>query len=254
MEELDFMDQPDEESIIYALKTLFVLGALDSKKALTPIGRSMASFPLESHFARIIIASKEFGCTLEVLDIVSVLAASSKLFIDSTNQRDASAETRRKFRHPSGDHITILNVVRAYAEIAAEENQGGRREWCRNQFVNERTLREAEEIRTQLRTTCERVEIDWQASRPDNEEPLLRSLAYGLVQHSAFLQPDGTYKQTMGHSIIKIHPGSTLCDKKVPAIIYEELVYTNQIYARGVSSVPKNFIAEILTVSYKGTS
>jgi len=208
----------------------------------------MASFPLECHLARIILASQEFGCTLEVLDIVSILAASSKLFLASTDQREASAEARRKFSHPSGDHMTILNALRAYQEIATVETKGGRREWCRQQFVNERALREAEDIRKQLRATCERMNIDWRASRPDNEEALLRSLVCGLVQQSAFLQPDGTYKQTMGHSIIKIHPGSTLCDKKVPAIVYEELVYTSHIYARSVSSVPKNFI----TVNYRG--
>lgn len=161
----------------------------------------MASFPLESHLARIILASKEHGCTLEIVDIVSILAASSKLFVDSTDQRDTSAEARRKFRHPSGDHMTILNALRAYEEVAAAENKGGRREWCQQQFVNERTLREAANIRDQLRMTCERMDIDWRASRSDNEEPLLRSLVQGLVQHSAFLQPDGTYKQTMGQSV-----------------------------------------------------
>lgn len=254
METLDLMDKPVEDSIISSLKTLFLLGALDTKKALTPIGRSMAYFPLEPHLARIILASKDFGCTFEVLDIVSILAASSKLFVDSTEQREASSEARRKFRHPSGDHMTILNALRAYEEIAAVENKGARREWCRQQFVNERTLKEAGDIRTQLRMTCERMDIDWRTSRPDSEESLLRSLVYGLVQHSAFLQPDGSYKQTMGQSIIKIHPSSTLCDKKVPAIVYEELVYTSQIYARSVSSVPKSLIAEILTVSYKAGS
>lgn len=191
--------------VISALKTLFVLGAVDMKKALTPIGRSMATFPLESHLARIILASKEFGCTLEVLDIVSILAASSKLFVDSTDQREASVEARRKFRHPSGDHMTTLNAARAYEEIAAVETKGGRKEWCRQQFVNERTLREAREIRTQLRTTCERMNIDWRASRPDSEEPLLRSLVHGLVQHSAFLQPDGTYRQAIGQSVRSAH-------------------------------------------------
>jgi ATP-dependent RNA helicase DHX33 len=161
----------------------------------------MAHFPLESHLARIILASKEFGCTLQALDIVSILAASSKLFVDSTEQREASAEARRKFRHPSGDHMTILNALRAYEDIAAVENKGGRREWCRQQFVNERTLKEAGDIRAQLRMTCERMNIDWRTSMPDNDEPLLRSLVYGLVQHSAFLQPNGSYKQTMGQSV-----------------------------------------------------
>src|SRR6267154_4968583 len=32
------------------------------------------------------------------------------------------------------------------------------------------------------------------------------------------------YRRLNVYKIIKIHPGSTLCDKKVPAIIYDELV------------------------------
>jgi ATP-dependent RNA helicase DHX33 len=32
-----------------------------------------------------------------------------------------------------------------------------------------------------------------------------------------------------------------MVNEKVPVIIYDELVYTNQIYARGVSAIPKSF-------------
>lgn len=35
-----------------------------------------------------------------------------------------------------------------------------------------------------------------------------------------------------------------MCNEKVPAIIYDELVYTNQIYARGVTAIPKIFFAK----------
>jgi len=229
--------------VISALKTLWLLGALDNSKSLTALGRQMASFPVEPYFARIILASKTYGCTSEVIDIVSILSSSSTLFLDISDQRDAIAEARGKFRHASGDHMTMLNALRAYQEIAATEKKGIRKEWCRQHFVNERTFVEAMKIRDQLRQTCQRVDIDWHASMADNEEPALRCFVTGLVQQSAFLQPDGTYKQTLGHSVsliftshsaitdklnvskvIKIHPGSTLCDKKVPAIIYDELV------------------------------
>ncbi|KAG5641909.1 hypothetical protein DXG03_003976 [Asterophora parasitica] len=225
LEELDLMDMPDVESIASSLKSLWLLDAINASKELTPLGRQMAFFPLEPAHARSVIASKEHGCTLEVLDIISVLSASSKLFVDITEQRDAAAEARRMFRHASGDHLTILNAVRAYEEIAS--GNGGkatRREWCRKHFLNERTLLEAAEIRNQLRHTCVRLNIDWKVSCRDKEELVVRSLAYGLAQNSAFLQPDGSYKQTMGQSVVKIHPGSVLCDKKVPAIIYDELV------------------------------
>ncbi len=32
-----------------------------------------------------------------------------------------------------------------------------------------------------------------------------------------------------------------MCNEKVPAIVYDELIYTNQIYARGVSAIQKKF-------------
>ncbi|KAH9480187.1 putative ATP-dependent RNA helicase prh1 [Psilocybe cubensis] len=241
LEELDLMDKPDLETISSALKTLWLLGAIDNNQKLTAAGRQMALFPLEPQYACAVVASKEYGCTSEVLDIVSILSASSKLFVDISDQRDAVTETRRKFKHSSGDHLTVLNAVRAYREIAAAENKHARREWCRKHFLNERTFLEARDIREQLVVTCTKIGIDVNASAKDNDEPVIRSLGHGLAGNSALLQPDGTYKQTMGQTIVKVHPGSTLADKKVPAIIYDDLMYTNQIYARGVSAIPKSF-------------
>lgn len=162
----------------------------------------MASFPLEPQYACAIVASKEYSCTSEVLDIVSILSASSKLFLDISEQREASADARRKFRHPSGDHMTILNAFRAYYEIAASENKHGRRAWCRKHFLNERTFIEARDIREQLVATCKRVGIDAMAKVKDKEDPIIRSIGHGLAGNAAFLQPDGGYKQAIGHTVI----------------------------------------------------
>ncbi|KIJ69827.1 hypothetical protein HYDPIDRAFT_104459 [Hydnomerulius pinastri MD-312] len=253
LEAVEFMDPPDVNSVISALKTLWLLGALDNSKALTSLGREMASFPTEPYLARIILASKLHNCTSEIIDIVSLLSSSSKLFLDISDQRDVISDARRKFIHPSGDHLTMLNALRAYQEIASSESKGARKEWCRQHFVNERTFTESLKIRDQLRVTCQRVGLDWRASRKDSEEPVLRCFTAGLVQQSALLQPDGSYKQLMGQAVVKIHPGSTLCDKKVPAIIFDELVYTSQIYARGVSSVPRSFFSGVTPTMANGS-
>ncbi|KAI9574330.1 P-loop containing nucleoside triphosphate hydrolase protein [Boletus coccyginus] len=245
LEDLEFMDAPDVHSAFSALKTLWLLGALDNSKTLTSLGRQMASFPIDPYLARIILASKMHCCTSEVIDIVSLISSSSNLFLDISDQRDAIADARRKFRHPSGDHLTKLNALRSYQEIAASESKSERREWCRKHYLNERTFTEALKIRDQLRVACERVALDWRTSRSDLEEPVLRCFTAGLMQQSALLQPDGSYKQLMGQFVVKVHPGSTLCDKKVPAIIFDELVYTSHIYARGVSSVPRGFLSGI---------
>ena len=252
LEDMEFMESPDQAGVEQALITLYLLGALDQKKQLTPLGRQMAFFPLEPTLSRALIASIEFGCVNEVLTIVSVLSSSSKLFVDATDTRDAAREAHAKFRHISGDHLTILNVVRAFEEVAASEGGEGKkagkaalRDWCVRQHISFRCLTEAMEIRTQLRELCERQKIDWKTSvgdREGEERAVLRSLVRGLVQNTAFLQPDGRYKQMIGSTvsyqdlsgrfcslivllqIVKIHPSSSLVDKKVSAIVFDELV------------------------------
>lgn len=97
--------------------------------------------------------------------------------------------------------MTILNAVRAYDEIAKSESKAQRKEWCKKHFVNERTLVEARKIREQLVDVCRKVKVDPEASCGENEDPVITSLGYGLVGNSAFLQQDGSYKQTMGHSV-----------------------------------------------------
>ncbi|KAF5344922.1 hypothetical protein D9758_011584 [Tetrapyrgos nigripes] len=250
LETLDLMDTPDRDSLISSLKTLFIIGALNDAKELTPLGCEMAAFPLEPVYSRAIVASKELGCTSELLTIVSILSASSKLFVDSSEHRDAISESRKKFKHSSGDHLTILNVYKAYKDISQSENKSGRKAWCRKHFLNERALLEAGDIREQLDGTCQRVGIDSQSEGGEGkEETVVHCLAHGLVMNIALLQPDGMYKQVMGQSVVKIHPSSTLCDRKTPAIIYDELVYTNQIYARGVSSISKSFLAGLTSLN-----
>ena len=225
------------------------------------MGRQMALFPLEPTHARSVMASHENRCAPQVLSIISVLSASSKLFLDVSEQRESAAEARKAFVNIRGDHLTILNVVRAYEDVCRGQEQDGtgkedaegggeyvkkkgkgkgkveRREWCRRYLVNERTLIEAREIRKQLEGICER--LGWKESLRDTggsgekeEENVLLSLGCGLVQNSAFLQPDGTFKQTMGRSIVKIHPGSVLAEKKVPAIVYDELVSASESRSR----------------------
>lgn len=48
------------------MRELYMLGGIQSteKPILTEIGQQMAAFPLDPRFTKLILASKEFGCTL----------------------------------------------------------------------------------------------------------------------------------------------------------------------------------------------
>jgi len=136
----DFMDKPPVELIEGAMKELYLLGGIQSteKPVLTPVGQQMAAFPLDPRFTKLILASKDHGCTSvkmtnflnlgknmyyltwcfdchreEVVNIVALLSADS-ILINTTHQREQATNARAKFASSEGDHMTLLNIFRAF--------------------------------------------------------------------------------------------------------------------------------------------
>ena len=111
----DFMDKPPVELIEGAMKELHLLGGIQSteKPVLTEVGQQMAAFPLDPRFTKLILASKDHGCTEEVVSIVALLSADS-ILVNTTNQREQATNARAKFASSEGDHMTLLNIFRAF--------------------------------------------------------------------------------------------------------------------------------------------
>ncbi|KAK4051658.1 Salivary acidic proline-rich phosphoprotein 1/2 [Microbotryomycetes sp. JL201] len=235
-----FMDRPATDAIKSALLSLHALDAIDRQGKITTVGRQMASLPLEPSYARILLASFEQGCPRDVIDLVALLGSRDTLLNQSIATRDAAAAARRKFMHRTGDHLTLLNILRAYEDVPVAE----RKSWCREHFINVRAITQVLDARKQLRERCERMSFAWDTSNPDDteHESVLISLVAGLFNNTALLQADGTYKQLMSQRTIHIHPGSCIHNKRAPAIIYDELVLTTKTYARNVSSIDPNLL------------
>lgn len=75
---------------------------------------------------------------------------------------------------------------------------------------------------------------------------ILKCFLKGFATNTARLMPDGSYKTVVGNQTVAIHPSSGLFGKKVEAIMYNEFVFTNRSYARGVSAVQMDWIGEAL--------
>ncbi|KAG9619707.1 pre-mRNA-splicing factor ATP-dependent RNA helicase PRP43, partial [Aureobasidium melanogenum] len=69
--DFDFMDPPPQETISTSLFDLWALGALDNLGDLTELGRQMTSFPMDPSMAKLVITSCDYGCSEEILTIVS---------------------------------------------------------------------------------------------------------------------------------------------------------------------------------------
>ncbi|ORY35839.1 P-loop containing nucleoside triphosphate hydrolase protein [Naematelia encephala] len=239
----DYIDHPGRDPIAAAFQTLAGLGALDSPTSITPLGREMLRFPLDPEHARILIASFSLGCPSEIIDILSLINT-GPVWVDRVNDRDAAAAARARFLHRDGDHLTAMNVLREYIDLKSRGDKSLAR-WCRDNYVNQKTLTAAIKVRDQLRELAEREGRDWRVSCGNETEVVVRSLLQGLFMNTAVIQSDGSYRQTAGPQLVKIHPSSVLMSKKVPAILYDELAITTSVYARNVSSFDQHWLSEI---------
>ncbi|MFZ1250395.1 MAG: helicase-related protein [Candidatus Microsaccharimonas sp.] len=61
IESLEFYHDPSKRAIQRAKKTLVALGALTSAGEVTPVGRQMERFPVESNYARMLVEADEYS-------------------------------------------------------------------------------------------------------------------------------------------------------------------------------------------------
>ena len=107
-------------------------------------------------------------------------------------QEQANA-ARLKFTSRDGDHLTLLNVLRAYLEVPRKDKG----QWCSDNFVNIRSLGKAQDIFEQLQRHMEQLGLPCK-SCGSNYDVVRRALITGLFQHAARFEADGTYKVRAG--------------------------------------------------------
>ncbi|XP_036845498.1 ATP-dependent RNA helicase DHX33 [Oncorhynchus mykiss] len=235
----DFMSKPSPEAMRSAVEQLDLLGAVGRKGeqvTLTPLGKKMASFPLEPRYAKTILLSPDFQCSEEVLTIVSLLSVDSVLY-NPPARREECLAARKKFTTSEGDHLTLLNIYRAFKKVNANK------EWCRENFVNSRNMSMVGEVRAQLREICLKLSMKLESCGSDTGS-VRRCLAHGLFMNAAELQPDGSYTALDTHQPVAIHPSSVLFQAKPAYVVFNELLHTSKCYMRDLCLVDADWLVE----------
>jgi pre-mRNA-splicing factor ATP-dependent RNA helicase DHX15/PRP43 len=71
------------------------------------------------------------------------------------SQRKEADMAKAQFTHPDGDHLTMLNVYHAY-----KSNEADAKNWCWQNYLNQRSLTQADNVRTQLKRSMERFDLE----------------------------------------------------------------------------------------------
>ncbi|XP_047463777.1 ATP-dependent RNA helicase DHX33 [Mugil cephalus] len=235
----DFMSKPSPEAVRSAVEHLELLGAVEKKEgqvSLTALGKKMASFPLEPRYAKTILLSPDYSCSEEVLSIVSLLSVDTVLY-NPPARREEVQSARKKFTSSEGDHVTLLNIYRAFKKVS------GNKEWCRENFVNSRNMGLVKEVQAQLKEICLKLNLKLESCGADMGK-VRRCLAHGMFVNAAELQPDGSYLALDTHQPVAIHPSSVLFQGKPAYVVFNELLHTSRCYMRDLCLVDADWLLD----------
>jgi pre-mRNA-splicing factor ATP-dependent RNA helicase DHX16 len=249
----DFMDRPPSETLIRALEQLYALGALNDRGELTKLGRKMAEFPLDPMLSKSVIVSEKYKCVSEVLSTVSMLSLGGSVFYRPKEKALHADTARLNFaRGGGGDHIALLRCYQDWAE------SGYNIQWCYENYVQVRSMKQARDVREQLEGLCERVEIDHSisSSSSGNEgiERILKAITAGFFYNTAKLGKRGEYQTVKQHRTVYIHPSSVLAkqEEALPAwLVYYELAFTTKEFMRQVAPIQSSWLIEIAPHFYQ---
>jgi pre-mRNA-splicing factor ATP-dependent RNA helicase DHX15/PRP43 len=241
----DFMEPPSPESMMRALEMLHFLGALDDESDLTKIGRWMADYPVDPHLSRMLISSAHRGCSDEVLAIIAMLSVPPP-FQRPRWALKAADRAHKSFASGYGDHLSNLGTFKKY------ENAPSKADFCRDNFLSERSLKQAGSIAGQLRGIVrnQKIEADPALQEKQITSAVRKSLIDGFFMQSAYINQNGKdYLTSHDNQLVSIHPGSFL-GHKPEWVVYHETVVTDRNYMRGVTAIPPEMFIEVAPKFY----
>ncbi|KAF2672390.1 P-loop containing nucleoside triphosphate hydrolase protein [Microthyrium microscopicum] len=258
----DFLTSPPAELVIRALESLYSLGALDDYAKLTrPLGLRMAELSVEPMMAKVLLTAPSFGVLNEVLTIAAMTSLQGAVWVQHDGGKKLMETARRRFAVEEGDQLTLLNLYQAFVTRGRKDAK-----WCRDNYVNFKSLSRAVSIRNQLRRYLERFGVDVEESSKtslargvgegmidgqNKAEKIARCLTTGYFAHAAKMQADGSFKSVNGLTL-HAHPSSLMFNRKAQWVVFHEVMETaNKTYIRDITKIEKSWLLEYAPQFYE---
>ncbi len=243
--EFPFIESPGSRSIADGYHLLQELGAMDERRALTPIGRELAKLPLDPKIARLLLAGRQYQCMQEILVIASVLSLQDPRDRPA-ERREAADAAHQRFNDERSDFLAWLKLWAWFQE--AVKHKKSNRLWaneCREKFLSPLRLREWHELYQQLHAQVAEMGMRLN-EQPASYEQVHKALLTGLLGNIGCKSVDRE-PYYLGTREIKffIVPNSALAKKGVKWVVAAELTETTKLYARCVARIEPEWLEEV---------
>ncbi|KAK3811164.1 MAG: P-loop containing nucleoside triphosphate hydrolase protein [Benniella sp.] len=245
---------PDQLSVSDALTQLTSLGALDRDENLTPLGRVLATLPVEPSFGRCLILSCVFRCLDPVLTLCASLGTKD-VFVSPMSKKEQADGAKMKWaKDLNSDHLAMMNAYNAWNDVLTQaatrmERTGERGDPTRasfnftdDNFLSRQALENVRRAKTQLLGLLEKAGVvptmtyqmrQQQGSmfemgpadynKNSNRIPLLKAMICAGVFPNISYKTSKKIHRTRHENACIVHPGS------VNSMRGEKMLYPDQV-------------------------
>ncbi|GAB4177151.1 MAG: ATP-dependent RNA helicase HrpA [Wenzhouxiangellaceae bacterium] len=242
-EDFPFLDPPPRKLINEAWNALTELQAVDDRRRLTAIGRTLASLPVDPRQGRMLLEAAQRGVLAEVIVLVAGLSLPDPRERPA-DQQQAADQAHAAFRVEGSDFLGLLALWDWWQAQRAEKSRSQADRTARAHFLNPLRLHEWGALVAQLKELAR--ETGWQIGRrapldQARADAVHRSLLSGLLSQIGQHHADGEYIGARGHKF-RIFPGSGLARARPGWLMAAELVETSRTWARQVAAIKPEWL------------
>ncbi|WP_413468724.1 ATP-dependent RNA helicase HrpA [Marinobacter sp.] len=234
-----FLEAPDNRLINDGYKLLEELGAVDDKRQLSQLGRTMARLPVDPRLARMLVTSAEQGSLAETLVVIAGLSIQDPRDRPQDKQQ-AADQAHAPFNDKDSDFVTLLNIWRFYEEQRQEQSQNQLKRLCQKTFLSWMRMREWRDVHRQLTLICREQKLTLNRE-PASYDSLHKAILAGLLGQVATKLEKREYLATRNRKI-SIFPGSKVAKSAPKWIVAAEIVETSRVFARTVARIEPEWI------------
>lgn len=248
----NFLDQPEKIAFDYGMRNAKSLGALDENGDLTEIGDWMLKLAIKPELGRAFLESlrPDVDCPNEMSILASILDGKN-IFLrprDAVLEIEADKAHAKFFNGRSSDFQVYLDVWKAYVD------SGYSGEWAKDNYLNNKALDEARNVRLDIIDILEgyNIHIDPDAEPEYKENALGRALTAGLKGNLMRGNGERVFSKvdkTKGH--ISVHKNSVLVKdppKKGEFLLSTEIFINpkGHVYASNCIEAKKEWLKEYM--------
>ncbi|MBT4963343.1 MAG: ATP-dependent RNA helicase HrpA [Francisellaceae bacterium] len=242
IEDFPFIKSPQIKVIKDGVRLLQQIQAIDDKKKITKIGKTILNFPLDPQLGVMLYSANSLNILHSVIIVVANLSIADVR--DRPNEhRDLADVAHKQFATQTSDFSSILLIWKFLIENKSQLSVNKFKKLCHENFISYQRSIEWLDVYNQLIDACK--SCNWKMdSENENDELMHISILTGLCTNIGNLSPDRDYIGANGKRF-HIFPGSNLKKKQPKWIIANEIIETSNTYARTVAKIEPEWIIRV---------